>query len=251
MAASAVSERTGIRERFVSHNGTRMFVREAGDPGAPTILLLHDLGRTGATFEPLMELLSDRYHLVAPDLVGFGRSDRPSHEEFGYHFPRVGCYVPSIVTDDLGIGSYAVYAQGSAGPVALGGFNELGDDITGMIMENPAWSTEGLRGLAEANAEGQPLPEAVKYMLSQYESKSWYYRDVWPHTLNSNDIDVLVLRGGRKAVVGQTNATEIRAFLPGAKTVRVDARHDVLAERTPQIAHEIDAFLTRVRSKAD
>ena len=127
---------TKIRERFVSQNGERMFVRDAGEAGSPAILLLHDLATTGATFEPLMEQLSDRYHLIAPDLVGFGRSGRPSDEEFGYRFPRLGCYAGTIMTKDLGIGSYAVYAQGSAGPAGTRG-RACGARVTG--WSEPGW----------------------------------------------------------------------------------------------------------------
>lgn len=246
MAAAAVFQKTGIRERFVSWNKERMFVREAGEPGTPAILLFHDFSTTSEVFVPLMELLSDRYHLVAPDLVGFGRSGRPSEAEFGYTFGRLGCYAGTIMTEDLGIERYAVYAQGSSGPVALGAFNEVKSEISAMIMQSAAWSLDPFERLVAAKAEGAPTSEAVSRLLGFFRSKSWYFKDVWSHAIRSYELDVLVLQGERDDVIGGAEEGEMPATLPHAKTVIFDAGHDVLTERTSEIASEIHAFLSKL-----
>jgi len=64
--------------RSVSIDGVAIFYREAGNKHAPTILLLHGLPSSSRYFEPLFSRLADRYHLVAPDYPGFGRSDWPN-----------------------------------------------------------------------------------------------------------------------------------------------------------------------------
>lgn len=51
----------------------------AGDPDAPPVVCLHDVGITGSSneFQPLATALSDDYRVIVPDFPGYGRSDRP------------------------------------------------------------------------------------------------------------------------------------------------------------------------------
>lgn len=58
-------------------DGHKVFYREAGDPEAPSLLLLHGFPTSSHMFRDLIPLLADRYHVVAPDLLGFGFSDAP------------------------------------------------------------------------------------------------------------------------------------------------------------------------------
>ena len=83
--------RTHFRNAIV--NGRKIFYREAGDPSAPTILLLHGLPTSSQMFRDLMSLLSGRFHLVAPDYVGFGHSDAPSRDAFSYSFDNLAFHV--------------------------------------------------------------------------------------------------------------------------------------------------------------
>ena len=59
--------------RSVDVDGFEVFYREAGDPGKPSLLLLHGFPTSSHMFRDLIPLLADRFHLVAPDLPGFGR----------------------------------------------------------------------------------------------------------------------------------------------------------------------------------
>jgi len=52
---------------------TSLAIREAGQPGPPTVVLLHGVGNNGSMWTDLMARLSD-YHCLAPDLPGHGRS---------------------------------------------------------------------------------------------------------------------------------------------------------------------------------
>jgi pimeloyl-ACP methyl ester carboxylesterase len=71
-----------IRYRTADVDGFTVFYREAGAPDAPTLILLHGFPSASHQFRELIPLLADRFHLVAPDLPGFGdprvpRPDRP------------------------------------------------------------------------------------------------------------------------------------------------------------------------------
>jgi pimeloyl-ACP methyl ester carboxylesterase len=61
----------------VDVEGVESFYLEAGRRNAPTVVLLHGLGATSASFLPTLWDLSADYHVIAVDLPGFGESDKP------------------------------------------------------------------------------------------------------------------------------------------------------------------------------
>jgi pimeloyl-ACP methyl ester carboxylesterase len=124
-------------------NGRKIFYREAGDPGAPTILLLHGLPTSSQMFRDLMPALADRFHLIAPDYVGFGHSDAPSREEFSYTFDNLAAHVAGLV-DVLGLSSYIIYMQDYGGPVGFRLFTQRPDRVKGFIIQNANAYMEGV-----------------------------------------------------------------------------------------------------------
>src|SRR6266404_2746977 len=71
-----------VTYRKVDVDGIGVFYREAGPKDAPTILLLHGFPTASHMFRDLIPQLADRFHLVAPDLPGFGQSDMPAPGTF-------------------------------------------------------------------------------------------------------------------------------------------------------------------------
>ena len=78
-----------IRYRCVAVDGLNIFYREAGDPQSPALLLLHGFPTSSHMFRDLLPLLADRYHVLAPDLPGFGFSDAPDRTRFDYTFDHL------------------------------------------------------------------------------------------------------------------------------------------------------------------
>jgi pimeloyl-ACP methyl ester carboxylesterase len=68
---------TTTKYRTANVDGFHIFYREAGAADAPKLLLLHGFPSAGHMFRDLIPRLDDRFHIVAPDLPGFGKSDMP------------------------------------------------------------------------------------------------------------------------------------------------------------------------------
>ncbi|MFL5253480.1 MAG: alpha/beta fold hydrolase [Rhodopila sp.] len=134
---------TRTYHRAVAVNGRKIFYREAGDPAAPTILLLHGLPTSSRMFRNLIPALADRFHLVAPDYVGFGHSDAPPRGEFSYSFDKLAAHVAGLV-DALGLTSYIVYMQDYGGPVGFRLFTRRPEQVKGFIIQNANAYLEGV-----------------------------------------------------------------------------------------------------------
>jgi len=102
--------------RTVQVNGRRIFYREAGVRGRPLLLLLHGYPASSHSYRELIPLLSGRYHVIAPDYLGSGYSDRPSASELMYTFDLLAEHVAGFV-EALGLERYVLYMQDFGSPV--------------------------------------------------------------------------------------------------------------------------------------
>lgn len=104
--------------RTVDVDGLPIFYREAGDAGSPAILLLHGLPSSSRMYQPLLERLSDHYHLVAPDYPGFGHSAAPEPGAFAYTFDHIAEVITRF-TEVLALQRYNLFMQDYGGPVGF------------------------------------------------------------------------------------------------------------------------------------
>jgi pimeloyl-ACP methyl ester carboxylesterase len=132
--------------RTATVKGRKVFYREAGDPSSPTILLLHGLPTSSQMFRELIPALADRFHLIAPDYIGFGHSEAPSHTEFEYTFDNLAAHVAGLV-DHLGLTSYILYMQDYGGPIGFRLFAERPEQVKGFIIQNANAYLEGVGDL--------------------------------------------------------------------------------------------------------
>jgi pimeloyl-ACP methyl ester carboxylesterase len=124
-----------VHHRFATVDGHRIFYREAGPGDGPTVVLLHGFPTSSFMFRHLIPPLADRYHVVAPDHLGFGLSDAPSVEEFDYTFDTLTDLTEQLL-DQLGIGSYAIYVQDYGAPVGWRLALRSPASITAIISQN-------------------------------------------------------------------------------------------------------------------
>jgi pimeloyl-ACP methyl ester carboxylesterase len=124
-------------------DGNRIFYREAGPEGAPTILLLHGFPTSSHMFRNLIPELADRYHVVAPDLPGFGFSDAPNRTQFRYTFENLTMAIDSFI-QSIGIERFAIYVFDYGAPVGFRLALARPERITAIISQNGNAYVEGL-----------------------------------------------------------------------------------------------------------
>ena len=134
---------TAINYRTAEVDGLKIFYREAGPADAPTLLLLHGFPSAGHMFRDLIPLLAERFHLVAPDLPGFGQSDMPSRDSFKYTFDNLAAAI-SRFTEVIGQRRFAIYIFDYGAPVGLRIAAKHPERITAIISQNGNAYEEGL-----------------------------------------------------------------------------------------------------------
>src|SRR5215475_3535813 len=128
-----------VRYRTADVDGFKVFYREAGPADAPKLLLLHGFPSAGHMFRDLIPFLADRFHIVAPDLPGFGQSEMPPREKFGYI-----ARVIERFTDVIGLDQFAVYVFDYGAPTGFRLAVSRPERITAIISQNGNAYEEGL-----------------------------------------------------------------------------------------------------------
>jgi pimeloyl-ACP methyl ester carboxylesterase len=124
-------------------DGNKIFYREAGSNSAPTILLLHGFPTSSHMFRNLIPALADRFHVVAPDLPGFGFSDAPSRKDYIYSFAQLAETIGKF-TDTIGLKQFAIYVFDYGAPVGFRLALQRPERITAIISQNGNAYEEGL-----------------------------------------------------------------------------------------------------------
>jgi pimeloyl-ACP methyl ester carboxylesterase len=132
-----------IRYNQVTIGSNKIFYREAGPATAPTILLLHGFPTSSHMFRNLIPALADRYHVVAPDLPGFGFSDAPDRKSFRYTFENLAKVIDNF-TQSIGLQRYAIYVFDYGAPVGLRLALAHPERITAIVSQNGNAYVEGL-----------------------------------------------------------------------------------------------------------
>src|ERR1700739_1004496 len=105
-----------VHYRYLTVDGHKLFFREAGDPHAPALVLLHGFPPSSYMFRDLVPALADRYYVIAPDHLGFVLSDAPSVEQFDYTFDALTALTQGLLRA-LKIDRYAIYVQDYGAPI--------------------------------------------------------------------------------------------------------------------------------------
>jgi pimeloyl-ACP methyl ester carboxylesterase len=170
--------------RYKEVNGHRLFYREAGEEGRPVILLLHGYPSSSHTYRELIPLLSGRYHVIAPDNLGSGYSDRPDADKLVYTFDLLADGTTGLI-EALGIRDYVLYMQDFGAPVGYRVMMRHPEKVKGLIIQNANAYMDGLTEPRRAffkNAHDDRTPEGVAKLFDFTGRESvtgkQYLRDV-------------------------------------------------------------------------
>jgi pimeloyl-ACP methyl ester carboxylesterase len=169
---------TKIIYRRIPVDGIEIFYREAGSLDAPVLLLLHGFPTASHMFRDLIPQLADQFHVVAPDLPGFGQSDMPDRSRFSYTFDNIAKVIDRF-TEVIGLRRFAIYIFDYGAPTGLRLAIRHPERITAIISQNGNAYAEGLsEGWNPIRAYWQdPSPTnrtALRAFLSP-EATLWQY----------------------------------------------------------------------------
>jgi pimeloyl-ACP methyl ester carboxylesterase len=176
-----------ITYRRVTVNGNQIFYREAGSKENPTLLLLHGFPTSSHMFRNLIPALANKYHVVAPDLPGFGFSDAPDRSRFRYTFENLANTIGKF-TEAIGLDRFAIYIFDYGAPVGLRLALASPGRVTAIISQNGNAYEEGLsqgwnpiqKYWKEPTAENRA---ALRDFLTPEATKSQYTYGVPDETL--------------------------------------------------------------------
>ena len=213
----------------------KVFYREAGDSEDPTLLLLHGFPTSSHMFRQLIAQLSDRFHIVAPDLPGFGFTVSPDRGQFKYTFDNLAKVVEAF-TDTIGLKRYAIYVFDYGAPTGFRLAMARPERVTAIISQNGNAYEEGLsNGWAPIQKYWrEPTSanrEAIRAMITPETTKWQYVHGVSDETLVAPESYTLDL-----ALLARPGNDEIQLdlFLDYANNIALYPKfHEYFAAKKP------------------
>ena len=169
---------SSIAYRYADVDGVKVFYREAGRPSAPKLLLLHGFPSSSHMFRDLIPKLADHFHIVAPDLPGFGQSDMPGRDTFAYTFDNIAKVIERF-TEQIGFDCFAMYVFDYGAPTGFRLALRHPERIAAIISQNGNAYEVGLsEGWNPIRAYWQDPSranrDALRTMLT-HETTAWQY----------------------------------------------------------------------------
>lgn len=180
-----------VRFTTVDVDGLGVFYRQAGDPGRPTVLLLHGFPSSSQMFRDLIPELAGQYHVIAPDLPGFGMTDQPPRERFAYTFENITTVIARF-TEVLGLDKFALYVFDYGAPVGFRLAVRHPERISAIVSQNGNTYLEGVSDAfapvrAYWNAPTQANRDALRGFLAPATTLFQYTHGVADPALVSPD----------------------------------------------------------------
>jgi pimeloyl-ACP methyl ester carboxylesterase len=265
-AAYMSSTLSGIGSRHANVAGVNLFYLEAGPKDAPTVVLLHGYPSSSRMCAPLIPLLADRYHLIAPDYPGFGQSEAPPPSRYRYTFDHLAETMGALL-ERLNVDRYVLFMQDYGGPVGLRMAVAHPQRDQALIVQKANAYEEGLgpkwAGIARYWADPTTHSEQVDAFMSfegakqrhldnsphpallyDYRTNVAAYR-AWQAWLRQHKPPTLVLWGRYDPSFIVPGALAYARDVPDAEIHILDAGHFALDEQVDKVAQLTEDFLAR------
>ena len=122
--------------RDVTARGVRMRVIEAGEGHGPPLMLIHGFLGSHLVFDDVIDLLAQHFHVIAPDLPGFGQSEKPSPSRYQYGVESFAEAVADLIAA-YGVGRAFVLGHGLGGAVAITLAARYAELVTRLVVTDP------------------------------------------------------------------------------------------------------------------
>src|SRR5215467_5844391 len=160
-------------------DGVQVFYREAGDPGAPAVLLLHGFPTSSFMFRELIPRLADHYRVIAPDLPGFGFTEVPVERKYTYSFDALAGTIEAF-TQALTIKRYALYVFDYGAPTGFRLAMAHPERVAAIISQNGNAYEEGLGDAWGPIRKYWAMPtpenrEVLREHILTFEGTRWPY----------------------------------------------------------------------------
>ncbi|UOD28170.1 alpha/beta hydrolase [Massilia violaceinigra] len=143
LTANAAPVPVQVHHKTIDIQGVQVFYREAGSPDAPAVLLLHGFGASSHMFRELIPQLAAKYHVIAPDLPGFGQTSVKPGVKFNYTFDKLASVIDAL-TVAKGMERYAMYVFDYGAPVGWRLAVNNPHKVTALVSQNGNAYEEGL-----------------------------------------------------------------------------------------------------------
>jgi pimeloyl-ACP methyl ester carboxylesterase len=167
-----------ITYRTAHVDGLELFVREAGDPASPTLVLLPGLPSSSHQYRRLIDALADRFHLVAPDYPGFGYSASPPVSEFAYTFDQLADVTERLLLDELGLEHFFLYVFDFGAPIGYRIAARHPERIDGLVIQNGNAYEAGLGPMMDVQkafwADREGVEPQIRGLLALDVTKAQY-----------------------------------------------------------------------------
>ncbi|KAK8213531.1 hypothetical protein M8818_002833 [Zalaria obscura] len=172
-------------------NGVRCFYREAGSASNPVLLLLHGFPSSSNQYRNLIPLLSKKYHVIAPDLPGFGFTTTAADHE--HTFANMAITIMHLL-DQLKIKKFAAYVFDYGAPTLWRIALQRPDAVTAIISQNGSAYEEALGEdfwaplrTYWADPTNQDKRKALRSAALTFEATKWQYENGEPDAENTVD----------------------------------------------------------------
>ena len=149
--------------------GHKIFYREAGSSTNSTIVLLHGFPSSSHQFRDLIGPLAERFHVIAPDYLGFGFSDAPAATDFDYTFDNIAALIEELLFSTLKLKKFSIYVFDYGAPVGFRIASRHPETIESIVVQNGNAYVEGISAAfdplkpfwADRNAETEKAPRTL------------------------------------------------------------------------------------------